>query len=82
MYARAKTIIWQDTKGYRIILYKNKSRVWRLLYTRTKARVYDDYCIQEQKIEYMTISIQVYDDYFIQEQKLGYMTIIVCKNKS
>jgi hypothetical protein len=41
-----------------IILYKNKSYgIWRLLYARTKARVYDDYCIQEQKLEYMTIIV-------------------------
>ena len=25
--------------------------------TRTKARVYDDYCIQEQKLGYMTIIV-------------------------
>ena len=30
-----------------IIVYNNK----------TRARVYDDYCIQEQKLEYMTIIV-------------------------
>ena len=41
-----------------IIVYKNKSKgIWRLFYTRTKTRVCDDYCIQEQKLEYMTIIV-------------------------
>ena len=41
-----------------IIVCKNKSYdIWRLLYARAKARVYDDYCMQEQKLGYMTIIV-------------------------
>ena len=41
-----------------IIVYKSKSKdIWRLLYTRAKARAYDDYCMQEQKLGYMTIIV-------------------------
>ena len=48
----------QKLRYMTIIVYKNKSYdIWRLLFTRTKARVYDDYFIQEQKLGYMTIIV-------------------------
>ena len=38
-------------------MQEQKLEYMMILYTRTKTRVYDDYCTQEQKLEYMTIIV-------------------------